>query len=80
MGNQTTKWGHTIYDTVLTALRVALFPPGVSIGKISAGADCDLQTGRVCVIGQRKLQLSCHAGALKEATVCAVAAVAVLRR
>lgn len=80
MGNRTTKWGHTVYDAVLTFLRVTLLPLGVSIGQISAGANCDLQTGSVCVIGQRKLQLSCHAGALKEATFCAVAAVAVLRR
>lgn len=52
----------------------------ISIGEISAGADCDLQTGGVGVVGQSQLQLSSHADALEEAAVCADAAVAALRR
>lgn len=65
---------------MLVSLRVTLLPLRVSVGEISAGANCDLQTGGVRVVGQRKLHLSGHADALEEATVCAVAAVAALRR
>lgn len=52
---------------------------GVSVSEISAGADCDLQTGGFGVVGQSQLQLSCHAGALIEAAVCADAAVTALK-
>lgn len=52
----------------------------VSIGEISAGANCDFQTGSAGVVVQRELQLSCHADAFEEAAVCADAAVAALKR
>lgn len=62
------------------SLRVTLLPLAVSIGEISAGANCDLQTGAVGVVGQSQLQLSCHADGLKEAAVCVDAAVTALRK
>lgn len=61
------------------SLRVTLPLLGVSISEISADTDRDLQTGGFGVVGQSQLQLSCHAGALIEAAVCADAAVAALK-
>lgn len=46
----------------------------VSIDEISAGTDCNLQTGALGVVGQSQLQLPCHSDTFKEATVCADAA------
>lgn len=85
MENHTTKNGVTLLLSFmacfyLLSLRVTLPLLGVSIGEISAGADCDLQTGGVGVVGQSQLQLSRHADALEEAAVCADAAVTALRR
>lgn len=64
----------------LLSLRVTLLLLGISIGEISAGADCYLQTGGAGVVGQSQLQLSSHLDALKEAAVCADAAVTALRK
>lgn len=77
---QTRKWVKTVHDAVLTFLRMTLFPLNISVGEISAGANCDFQTGSAGVVVQIKLQLSRHADALKEAAVCADAAVAALKR
>lgn len=60
------------------SLRVTLPLLAVSVGQVSAGADCDLQTGGVGVEGQSQLQFSGHRNALK-AQLCAGAAAAALR-
>lgn len=60
------------------SLRVTLLLLAVSVGQVSAGADCDLQTGGVGVEGQSQLQFSGHRNALK-AELCAGAAAAALR-
>lgn len=43
-----------------------------------AGPHRDLQTGGAAVIGHGQLQVSCHAGAVEEAALCADAAAAAL--
>lgn len=61
------------------SLRVALFLPAVSISQISAGADCDLQTASVGVVGHGQLQLPGNKDAVKGVTFCADAGDAALR-
>lgn len=66
-----------LYKTLSS--RVTRLLPGVSIAEVPAGAHRDLQTGSVRVVVEGKFQFSHHTDALKDTTVCAVAAVAVLR-
>lgn len=54
--------------------RVTLLLPEVSIAEVPAGAHRDLQAEGVRVVVEGKLQLSHHANALKDTTVCAAAA------
>lgn len=61
------------------SLRVALFLPAVAVRQISAGADCDLQTAPVGVVGHSQLQLPGNKDAVKDAAFCADAADAALR-
>lgn len=75
---RTQSW--TVYDSGLRSSRVTLLPLQASVEEIPAGAHCDLQAGGAAVVGQGELQLSGHTDALKEAQICAGAAVAVLRR
>lgn len=69
-----------MHRVMFSSLRVTLLSLGVSVVEISAGADCDLQTGSVGVVGQSQLQLSCYADALERAAVCANAATAAALR